>query len=462
MIAIMAGPAGFLYGDATPSPLRSDFIALLRDAVDYAVDVLGADARMASAAGDVARLAAETENEIAAADELATDVARALDGPSLRAPASLAGRCAARLQRQTHELVRSEADAARESVGAERARLAQMMSRESEACMKAFEALVLAHTLPDALGVTVVTLVDGPRYDAILECHAPYGLEWSTELDIPGSHPLARVLRIDRLVERLEVEAPEEGGWLHKEVRNRPQRLDRLYLTGLSVHPSETALRLRAAQDGTGAGFDVLLHSDPPRVQLVRIVEGGGPADGTHEVVGEDAVKLQALRDGLVAMTSDLADHKKSLRKASLDGAPLPSLGSSKALVDHILASIAPTVREIAKRSLAPDELVIKRLVGDSRREEVFVSKRELRQKIEPLPPELRAAFDPLELWEGLPKVIVAPDARPHREPPPPPSKVTGSQIKVISSPPPADVEPLPEEEMPVFDSDAPPAPPRG
>jgi hypothetical protein len=462
----MAASVGFLYGDATPSPLKDDFIAFLRDAVDYAVEVLRADARTAAAARDLERLAEQTEREIAAAEELATDVARALEGPALRAPGSLAGRCAARLQIEARDLVRSEADAARASVTAERARLAQTASKESEACTKAFEALVLAHTLPDTLGVTVLKLAGGAvPYEALLDSQTSYGLEWSTELEIPGNHALARVLRIDRLVDRLEVEAPEEGGWINKEVRNRPQRLDRLYLTGLNVHPSETVIRLRSAQDGSGAGFDILLQSDPARVQLVRVAEGGAAAaDAAHNVVGDDAAKLLALRDSLVAMVGELADHKKALRKASLGGTPIASLASPRTLVDLILASIAPTVHEIAKRSLAPGELVIKRLLGDNRREEVFVSKKELRQKVEPLPPELRAAFDPLELWEGVPKVIVAPDpARPPQpSPPPPPKAIAGRPIQTISSSPPPEVQQLPDAELHLSDSDVPPPPPRG
>jgi hypothetical protein len=459
----MSASTGFLFGDATPSPLKSDFIAFLRDAVDYAVEVLRADARMASAARDVERLAEQTDLEIAAAEELATDVARALEGPALRSPASLAGRCAARLQLDARDLVRSESEAARAAVVAERAHVAQRASKESEACIKALEALVLAHTLPDALGVTVVNLVGGSRYEALLESQTPYGLEWTTELDIPANHALARVLRIDRLADRLEVEAPEEGGWINKEVRNRPQRLDRLYLMGLSVHPSETAVRLRSAQDGTGVGFDILLGSDPSRAQLVRILEGGAAADAVHNVVGDDAAKLQSLRDSLVALAGELADHKKALRKVSLGGTPLPNLESPRALVDQILASIAPTVHEIAKRSLAPGELVIKRLLGDSRREEVFVSKKELRQKVESLPPELRAAFDPLELFDELPKVIVAAEPSPRPEPPPPPPRaIAGRPIQTISSPVPADPAPPHEEELHLLESDPPPAPPRG
>ena len=207
------------------------------------------------------------------------------------------------------------------------------------------------------------------------------------------------MLRIDRVVERLEVEAPEEGGWLHKEVRNRPQRLDRMHLTGLSLHPAETAIRLRAGDDGSGPGFDILFRNEPLRVELVRISEGT-PADQPFVVVGDDAAKLQALRDGLAALAGELT-QKKSLKQASLGGTPVQKLESPREIVERLMSNIAPTVHEIASRSLAPGEQVIKRLLGDSlRREEVFVSKQELEQKTESLAPELRNVFDVLGLWK--------------------------------------------------------------
>ncbi|HEX4447799.1 MAG TPA: hypothetical protein VH044_13715 [Polyangiaceae bacterium] len=55
--------------------------------------------------------------------------------------------------------------------------------------------------------------------------------------------------------------------------------------------------------------------------------------------------------------------------------------------------------------------------------------------------------------WEGLPKVMVAPERRP--QPPPAPTKaVEGWPIQMISSPPPARVPP----EGKRHDSGAPPA----
>jgi hypothetical protein len=173
-------------------------------------------------------------------------------------------------------------------------------------------------------------------------------------------------------------------------------------------------------------------------------------------VVGDDVVKLQGLRDSLVAIANELGAQKKSLRHAALGGTPIGKLESPRALVEKVIANVAPIVHEIATRSLAPGELVIKRLLGDSRREEVFVSKKELEQKIEALSPDLRAMFDPLQLWEAVPKASLTrhASAAPPRAAPPA-STLSGSRIQVISSPPPPSVVVSPEPEL----SPAPPGP---
>jgi hypothetical protein len=109
------------------------------------------------------------------------------------------------------------------------------------------------------------------------------------------------------------------------------------------------------------------------------------------------------LHDALVAMATELVDHKRALLAASLDGTPLAQVDSPRSVVERVIANIAPTVQEIARRSLTPGELVIKRLVSETQREELFLSKAELAQKLEALPLALRRAFDPLALWEATP-----------------------------------------------------------
>jgi hypothetical protein len=83
-------------------------------------------------------------------------------------------------------------------------------------------------------------------------------------------------------------------------------------------------------------------------------------------------------------------------------------------------------VQEIAARSLAPGELVLRRLLGGDRREEIFVSKADLKQKLEPLDGTRRALFDPLWAEGG---------ALPARRPPPAPTARLARKTPALGSP---------------------------
>jgi hypothetical protein len=391
----------YLYGDSTPSSLKSDFIAFLRDALDFAVEVLLRDGQIDDASQRVARLSEATEKEIAIAETLIEEVSRALAPAVVGASDSLSFRCAARIRQGVKELVHTEADMARALVATEKARAGQAAEHAQGAGAKACEVLLLRQDLPEAVVATTLRVDGSSGYQAELHGHTPYGLKWVIGLEIPASNVLASPMRIERVVEHLEVEAPEETGWIHKQVRIRPQRLDRLYLSELSIDPAATTtVKLRAAQNGTGPGFDLTFLRDVSRVELVRIREGGIDAlDSRHDLEAESAAKLRPLYDTLIALAADLAQHRRSLVSASLDDAPIHQAGL-RLLVERLVANIAPTVEQISRRSLAPGELVLKRLLDGNRREEVFVSKAELLKKLDLLPVHLQRVFEPLKLWD--------------------------------------------------------------
>ena len=143
---------------------------------------------------------------------------------------SLAARCKTHVREAAAEFVRSEGDATRAAVVTEKARAAQAESGERASVTKAFEKLVLRHTLPEATFATHLRGRGATHYDAHLRGKTAYGLEWAVALEIPSSHLLAHILRIDRVIERLEIDAPEEAGWIHKEtkmcIRDSVQRGD--------------------------------------------------------------------------------------------------------------------------------------------------------------------------------------------------------------------------------------------
>jgi hypothetical protein len=391
----------YLYGDSTRSPLTTDFIAFLRDAFDFAVDVLQRDGAVSDAVQRANQLSDATDREIAAAEALVSELSLTLDRVTVGDGDSLAARCSARIRSGIQELVRAEVDASRAAVGTERARAQQAAESARRACARAFETLLLHQDLPDAVTSMKLTVETATQYDVQLRGRTPYGLAWVLGVEVPPQHPLARVLRVEQIVERLQIEAPEEAGWIHKEVKIRPQRIDRLYLAELAVDPSKTILKLRGTPDGTGAGFDLSFWTDSLRIDLVRVVEPGvANPEPPYEVVGDDAAKLRSLRDALVAHANELVEHKHSLISASLDDTAIHELEPPRVLVERLIANMAPAVEEISRRSLMPGELVLKRLLGGNHREEVFVSKADLLSKLEPLPVALRRVFEPLKLWE--------------------------------------------------------------
>jgi hypothetical protein len=417
IIPMMAG--GYLYGDSTPSPLKTDFIAFLRDVFDFAVEVLSCDARLADALQRASKLSDATEREIEAAEAFAAEVSEMLARPPVGGPNSLAARCAARIRQGAVDLVRTEADAARAAVTFEKAKVETTAGAERDSCAKAFEALALRHEQPDEVVGVHVRAQDATHYVAQLHGQTPYGLDWIVALEIPPSNALAHVLRIEKVIDRLEVDAPEEAGWIRKETKIRAQRFDRFYLAELMVDPDETVIKLRAAPDGTGGGFDVSFDRETQSVRLVRVSEAGGSSESPYDVAGDGVAKLRALHDAIVSIAKELAAHKKSVVEANLDGTPLQRLEKPRVLADRMLEHIAPTVQEIAKRSLAPTELVVKRLLSDNRREELFLSKAELAQKLEVLAPALRRAFDPLGLFERPPPPKPSASRPPPLEEPP-------------------------------------------
>ena len=61
-----------------------------------------------------------------------------------------------------------------------------------------------------------------------------------------------------------------------------------------------------------------------------------------------------------------------------------------------MVGDVAPVVLEIARRSGAPGELVLRREVAAWRREEVYVTAAELNDRVASLPVSLRHVFAPL------------------------------------------------------------------
>jgi hypothetical protein len=293
---------------------------------------------------------------------------------------------------------------------AELAKLDAIALRERETCVKALETLLLRHDLPQTRRSVTLQAKSGAPYAARLRVETPFGVAATLELDVPASHVFGHPLRVDRIVERLEVQAPDVGGWLHKEGRIRPQRLEKLYVVHLDIDAAESTIKLRSSADGTGQGFDVIVRPEAPRVRLVRAGDRDPSTEQPFDVGESDEASLVALLEKLEVPARELTTHRRALVKSSLDDRPLAEHEGPSVLAERLVGVMAPITKEISRRSPSGTELVLKRLVSGGRREEIFVTKAELVKRLDRLSPSLRSVFDPLGL--GDTSVSSAPASR--------------------------------------------------
>jgi len=221
----------------------------------------------------------------------------------------------------------------------------------------------------------------------------------------------------------------------------------------LNMNPLQGTMKLRANPDGSGAGYDVTVRTDPPQVFLLRVGEHDEASGPPFEVFDADAVKLQTLYDKLITAAGDLSRSRRALIDATIDGQPIKQHDEPIELVERLIASMAPVVTEIAWRSLSPNELVLKRLLSDDRREEIFVAKADLKKKIDALPDPLRRMFEPLGLNGVGPSHAAEPAVAPRRPrtipPAPLPRRPLASPGESFSSTPPAGIPPVPSVPAP-------------
>jgi hypothetical protein len=389
----------YLYGDSTPSRLESNFIQFLSDSLDVSVHLLLSAERMRRCSDRIEELRGGAARDTELLEGLGSAVTHVVaDAPKGEA-GSPTQHCATTITQSVVEIVRKQIAEVQAALATGVAAIEAEEAVERLGCLKSLETLLRAHDPPEA--TTTFHLVhQAGRYLCKRTTVTPYGLEWALDIDIGAPHPFSQLARVDKFLPQLEVSAPEMGGWLRKEVRNRTHRLEKLLLTEMTFTPRGATLRLRSSADDGATGFDVELGEDGVSVRLLRVGEPGEaiePAEG-------DATNLLLLHEKLRRLTLEIPHSQGRLEEAKLDERSVAELRDPAVIVDRLVTAMTPIVSEIAQHSLSPTELVLKRLLGDNRREEIFVSKATLGEKLAQLPEPLRASFKPLGLNGAVPR----------------------------------------------------------
>src|SRR5262249_52673197 len=144
---------------------------------------------------------------------------------------SPAAQCATRLTALTADVVRSSIDDVHARLAADTRQAEAEEAAEREGCHRALGTLLAADDAADGSSVVRMVHNSGGRYDATVQGKSELGFAWRFELEIPGDHVFASSALVERLLPQFELQAPELSGWIRKEVKIRPQRLERCLIT---------------------------------------------------------------------------------------------------------------------------------------------------------------------------------------------------------------------------------------
>jgi hypothetical protein len=396
----------YAYGDSSASPFTSNILEFLRDTLDFSVYVLEADQRIQSAQQRIEKLRQQTEIELEQIETLTKTVVATIEATPKGADDSPAVTCAERMSSACEEAALSTTNAVRQRLADQIAQAAAKEAAERDGCVNALVAVLAAHSPPESSSALRLRLREAGGYEALMKgAWRMVAVKWKCGLSIPEGHAFAQTLRLDNLYDSIEIAAPEVSGWLKKEVKTRPQRLEHHVITEVIREGSKISLRLRTEPQGD-VGFDFESDTETARVSASRVLsEEHQLAAGPFELEPEDVPKVKDLCQAAHASLAGLKDTRDA--EAILGDADFRTLPRFVDVVERFMGCLSPMVHEIAKHSLEPDELVLRRTLGNDRREEIFVSKTTLREKYEGLSNDLQTLFIPLGLHTPLSRSLM-------------------------------------------------------
>jgi len=386
-----------VYGDSTPFPHDIDYIHMLRDGVDSAVRLLSAQhsIRVAEERAESAERAMRTEvTELNALFERVQSVAIG----SMPEGMDVAARASSQIAAGARAVVDGAIRELESRVGSEVGQSGHIVDKARETSSGAIEQFLERHTPPDSRLCLQLT-ANPEAYVGHVTLITTYGVSAVFGVAIPPSHVWARPRRVLDLLAHVEVQMPRESGFLSKRVEMAPLRLERLFISDVTFAERSGVLRLRKAP-GSGSGYELQIDLETGVNLSIRPVrEDGTLEDQPPQVLqGNDQATVLSLWQGVVQSAVDLMHLRQRMVSASFNGRPLLELDSPRVVAEALIGHMAPVISEISRRSGAPGELVLRRNLGEGRREETYCTHAELLEKIMVLPPDLRAVFSALHL----------------------------------------------------------------
>ena len=397
----------YLYGDSTPSPLRSNYLFYVRDAMELCVHLLLAQERITVLRNELRTTEQQAEAERSRLAGLEMLVMDAAEAANTAGPESLSMLGVTRVRQAAKQAIGATIADLDAKLAADRATLAAKDRAERDACLDAFGQWVALHPVHDGEWRLAAELAGGgeDRYNCETAGKAPYGIAWECAVELAGDHPMAKGIRVGDLVTQIELALPDGSGWKKRGPKLKPQRIDPFSIDAFVTDGTSYRCALRVTPRAP-QGLDITIKGNEVKLALV-----GARDEMELELDVDSRQRLLLMRDRLLDALTNHAGVRRRVLGATLDDASLVDREDLGTVVTRIIEAAAPIVQQIRTHSLDPRELVIRRLLDDNSRVEIFVSTTELLEKLGRLPRHLRAMFAILGLeWQRARTPIPEPE----------------------------------------------------
>jgi hypothetical protein len=393
---LTAVASGYVYGDSTPFPYAVDYVEIVRSLVVCAVSLMKAQDVIDGSRNDERKAREHHLRLRGDLEAMVESVRGALSSGA--APRRLeANACAERLVTMTWAATQLEARNAQERLDKATTRAEAAIADARRQAAVALGHMLARHDLPGtSYGFRVFASGDG--YGAEALATLPGGVRATFDASLPERHPWRSLRRVADVRRGVRVTLPRKTGVFAKRISSLPLTLDPLTILGASLDGSGGAILLgKSERAGTEHSFDIDFSGAATRVSW-----RGADESMSVELAPDDVPRIVGLLRAIEEATRPIVSRRGTMTEATVNGAPFAEAEPGDACV-RLVSLVAPVAREIARRSGAPGELVLRRNVGAGRRDEVFLRTEELLEQIETLPPRLRDVFVQLEL-EGVPR----------------------------------------------------------
>jgi hypothetical protein len=382
----------YLYGDGMESPLSINYLDYLRLTLEFSVSVLESQSRVKELYAQAKQKKLVAEHEAKNLDTLQRIVAESLITVESKITAPRAIECAGVLKAITANEIARTKEMIQETLSRDLAHIQDTVVWERAENERRLEKLLLQYDIPGSEYRVGMSVLDETGYQVELTTRSDLDVDAVILLSVPADHLLSRPIRIDSIDPELSIKIPQNSSWGWKDIKIRPQKLTKEYVASITPRAEGIHMALRNGFADSHSGYDIALNDNQVTVTRIARQEVGE----AFALDADDATRLVTFIQTIYASMYTLTSYRRMVKQINIEGVPLSRYTEPETLVRRLLEQAGPVAREIASRSRSPGELILKRVLSDDRREEIFVSVTELKQLYAGLSKHQRKLFIPL------------------------------------------------------------------